>query len=239
MGRYLARPRAAQESKAADFPCRLPNPAKVSKSAKDEYHELIRTLCTLRGGDWSLDESGARICDEWFNEIEPQLKRFGELEAMGHWASKIVGTVIRIAGIVQVIRDRLELKPSGIIEADSMQAAVEIGRYYLAHAKEAFSILAAGKGRESVTEDILYRICDWAYQQDERPSEITASAQYQRIRRTVSDKETIERALEELAELGWLRWVEPRSKRDSKHKYLLHPKIGVAQPRDLIKCDNR
>lgn len=56
---------------------------------------------------------------------------------MGDWIGKLYGQTMRIAGILHVIKYRLGAAEVRV-EAETMENAINIGRYYLEHAKAVF-----------------------------------------------------------------------------------------------------
>ena len=106
-----------------------------------------RNLCY---GMLSAANAGALIYDNdgfaeyctFFDEIEPQLTPdVGELAFMGEWAGKLPGNMTRFAGLIHCIaafeqgKDPLDTP----INAEEARAAVELARFYLAHAKTVYS----------------------------------------------------------------------------------------------------
>ena len=80
-----------------------------------------------------------RILHNW---LEPQLGEDGELGTLADWAGKLLGAVARIGGLLHMAQHG----PAGVerqIAAPTMADAVQIGRYYLAHAQAAFGLIGA------------------------------------------------------------------------------------------------
>lgn len=68
-------------------------------------------------------------------EAEPRLA--GDLADISDWAGKWAGAVARIAGVLHCV----EYGPSREVSAETMRAAIEIGRYLLPHAARAFGLM--------------------------------------------------------------------------------------------------
>lgn len=113
----------------------------IDEKVRKEFHDLIDEL--LECQTWRhekviyLSEEADRLGEEFFNEIETTL--YSEYEEMGDWIGKLYGQTMRIAGLLHVVKYRLgaaEVK----VEADTMRNAINIGRYYLEHAKAVFML---------------------------------------------------------------------------------------------------
>jgi replicative DNA helicase len=86
--------------------------------------------------------------------IEPQLAEYGELGTMTDWAAKLAGAVARIAGVLHCMEHVSKAKVSENpwdeeIDADTLDRALQIGRYLIPHAKAAF----AEMGTDPTVED--------------------------------------------------------------------------------------
>ena len=75
-----------------------------------------------------------------FNEVEGRLK--GDLAEIPDWAGKFVGSVLRISGILHVMKYPKD-SMFDFVDKVTMESAVTIGRYFLEHAKAAYSLMGA------------------------------------------------------------------------------------------------
>jgi hypothetical protein len=74
--------------------------------------------------------------------IEPRLlSGHGDLAPIVDWASKYVGAVVRIAGLLHLAAHRDAARRP--ISADTIHAAARIGHYYLGHALAVFDLMGA------------------------------------------------------------------------------------------------
>lgn len=117
----------------------------------------------------TLSSEAKILVSKCFQEHEQYL--VGEGQDISEWANKYIGTVLRIAGLLHVAStdsDTLE------ISEDTVDRAFRIGKYFLAHARYAFSIMVtdlsvqkakfvmAKLRKESVTEirrQDLFQMC--------------------------------------------------------------------------------
>jgi replicative DNA helicase len=77
---------------------------------------------------------------EW---LEPRLDPHGgQLAGITDWASKLAGAVVRIAALLH-LADRIRTGYDQPISPETMQAAEQLGRYYLSHALAVFDLMGA------------------------------------------------------------------------------------------------
>lgn len=111
----------------------------IDEKVRKEFHDLIDELLECQTWEHEkviyLSDEADKLGEEFFNEIETTL--YSEYEDMEDWIGKLYGQTMRIAGILHVVKYRLgaaEVK----VEAETMKNAINIGRYYLEHAKAVF-----------------------------------------------------------------------------------------------------
>jgi ribosomal protein L9 len=116
---------------------------RIDEAVNAKYNDLVRDmLSSISNGDLQFDDGGEAVYVSFFDEIEPQLTpEDGELSFMGDWAGKLPGQMVRLAGLIHCIaafekgRDPLHSR----INADEAAAAVELARFFLAHAKAVYT----------------------------------------------------------------------------------------------------
>ena len=94
----------------------------------------------------SLSPEADVIIESFAEELEPLLKT--EFADISDWAGKLVGNVLRIAGLLcraSVYRcyDFLADGDELIVSKEIMENAICIGRYFIEHARAAFSLMGA------------------------------------------------------------------------------------------------
>jgi len=115
----------------------------------DSYHGKITNLLKIpvpqKPGVITLTDEAYQLTKDFFYEIEPQL--VDELEDIGDWAGKLHGQTMRIAGVLHCMRceDQSDVIP---ISSDTMSKAIEMGRYFLEHAKAAYRIMGLSDTEE-------------------------------------------------------------------------------------------
>ena len=130
------------------------NPPPVPSAIRSVYHTKIHALLELplekdRDGEphthelW-LDSDARTRMDEFATWIEPQLSEFGDLGSMRDWAGKVVGAVGRIAGILHMAAYAETPAPWDFpISLKIFDAAIQVGKYLIPHAKAAFAEMGA------------------------------------------------------------------------------------------------
>ncbi len=104
----------------------------------------------------TLDDRAQRMIGDFFdNEIQPALRRGGDLFVLRDWGGKLHGSVTRIAGLLQAAGS-LSGKPSmpTVVSYYNMEAAIEIGRYLVPHVLHIFGADAAGAGAVAAFDDV-------------------------------------------------------------------------------------
>jgi replicative DNA helicase len=78
--------------------------------------------------------------------LEPQLAPFGELAHMTDWAGKLAGGVVRVAGLLHMATHWRVSSPAPWdlpIDETTVSNAIQIGRYLIAHAQAAYTLMGA------------------------------------------------------------------------------------------------
>ncbi|MFC9963975.1 YfjI family protein [Nocardia ignorata] len=143
---------------------RDPRPAPVAAATRTAYSDLITGLALdLAARD---DEHGAMVLPfdpaaddavcELQAEIEPQLGPDGKLACVVDWASKYVGAVVRIAGLLHLA----EYGQSGAVSADTFARATAIGEYYCACAVAAFDTMQVDETTTAAI-NLAARLTEW------------------------------------------------------------------------------
>lgn len=114
----------------------------IPEGVRSRYQALIETI--LSGDNKqepiSLDDGAREVLEDLFNEIEGRLK--GDLAEISDWLGKFVGAVLRISGILHVMKYPKD-SMFDAVDRETMENAVSIGRYFLEHAKAAYSLMGA------------------------------------------------------------------------------------------------
>lgn len=139
---------------------RDPNPPAVPKAISSEYARNVSALLEIKP---QLDEAGdivpfeVHLCPaaemsriEFIARLEPMLGEGGELGTIQDWAGKLGGAVLRIAGLLHMAEQVADKSPwNQPMSAETMNRAIRIGNYLIAHAQAAF----AQMGVDHLVED--------------------------------------------------------------------------------------
>ncbi len=142
---------------------RDPNPPPMAQDLADIYNGHVRALLELEP---ATDEHGEPVphvlhlsaaaesaLAAFAAAVEPRLGEFGDLGSIPDWGGKLVGTVVRIAGLLHMAEHAGDLAPWEIpLSGESTANAITIGEYLTAHAHPAF----AAMGADPVVEDARY-----------------------------------------------------------------------------------
>jgi Protein of unknown function (DUF3987) len=84
--------------------------------------------------------------------LEPRLGRAGDLAPLVEWASKLMGAVARIAGLLHLAEHGGEAAHHHPISGRTMQAALDLGAYFTEHARVAFDLMGADRALAAARE---------------------------------------------------------------------------------------
>ncbi|MGI8838909.1 MAG: DUF3987 domain-containing protein [Pyrinomonadaceae bacterium] len=97
-----------------------------------------------------LTADANNLLKEFERELEPKLADDSELGTMADWAGKLSGAVLRLAAILWLIDNAEKLTPwPDKISVETMNSAIEIGRYLTGHARAAFAEMGADEQLEN------------------------------------------------------------------------------------------
>lgn len=115
----------------------------IPEAVKKEYMRLIGKLLDISAGDepktLKLSPEAMAKMEVFFAEHEDYLGKEGQIIA--EWASKYIGAVLRIAGLIHVASESENL----IVSGETIDKAIAIGRYFLEHAKYAYALIGNDK----------------------------------------------------------------------------------------------
>lgn len=172
----------------------------IPEGVRARYQALIETI--LSGDNEqepiSLDDGAREVLEDLFNEIEGRLK--GDLAEISDWAGKFVGAVLRISGILHVMKYPKD-SMFDAVDRETMEHAVIIGRYFLAHAKAAYSLM----GADTVNKDAQHLL---SFIKRERLAEFSRR-DAMRLCRSFKTADSLQPVLNRLCEYGYIA-VKPQ-----------------------------
>lgn len=117
---------------------------KISELEREEYCDVVRRLFAIPVSDKpkpvELNEDADKLAEEFFYEIEKKMKDNEVSPELKTWLGKLHGTTMRIALVFHCMQ-YVEESEFHKIDGDTMKNAIEMARYYQAHAEAAFNIM--------------------------------------------------------------------------------------------------
>ncbi len=167
----------------------------IPEGVRVRYQDLIEAILSSDNEQQpiSLDDGAGEVLETLFNEVEGRLK--GDLAEIPDWAGKFVGSVLRISGILHVMKYPKDSMFDSVDKA-TMENAVTIGRYFLEHAKAAYSLMGADAVNKNA-QHLLSAI------KRERLTEFSRR-DAMRLCRRFKTAESLQPVLDRLCEYGYL-----------------------------------
>lgn len=220
------------------------NSTPVPNSVKYSYWNIIKDLLDeykVKAEIITLSYEALKLLEEFSEELEPKLR--GEYADISDWAGKLVGTVLRFAGILtraSIFRcaeiefddyspedeDTPEAEftcldtPPLVVSADTMQNAITLGSYFVQHAKAAYDLM----GADETTEDAKYILNAVTKRRLESFTRRDVMRMCQKFRKAAD----VQPALDMLTDRGFLWEDVPESTGFKKPKgstYLVNPML--------------
>lgn len=166
------------------------------------YRSLVFQLMAIPAGEapraLRLSEQAAAMMDQYFREHERYL--VGEGQAISDWASKYIGAVLRIAGLLHGADMRGDQHE---ISSETLSRAIQIGEYFLAHSGYAYSMMGTDLSIQKA-KFVMAKL------KKKKITQIKRAELFQMCRGKFFKKtEEIFPTLDLLADHGYLRMEEP------------------------------
>ncbi len=147
---------------------RNPEAPPLPEAVRAAYAAGVEHLLRLPGGTapdgrpaphvLTLTSDAYRRLIAFMRWLEPQLSETGELASIADWAAKLSGAVVRLAGLLHLAEHCARPAPwERPIELATVEAAITLGQYLLAHARYTFAEMGAD-GRIADARYLLRRI---------------------------------------------------------------------------------
>ncbi|MEV0316669.1 YfjI family protein [Nonomuraea fuscirosea] len=190
---------------------RISEPDLAPDHIRDTYTDTLKKL-VLNLAEWdrpqilSLSTAATRLVTAFQDEIEPQLRAgIGELDSLRDWAGKLVGAAVRIAGLLHLathVGDGFR-RP---VSDEVMRHAIEIARYYIAHAAACFGVMVEGPHTQLARDALA-----WISRNDKIPRTRTFSQRdlHRGLQSKVQHAATVSTILAILDAHGYIRALPP------------------------------
>jgi len=173
-------------------------PSEVGAAYRSLIFHLMALPITEEPQTLYLSEEAFDLIADYFEAHEQYL--VGEGQAISDWASKYIGTVLRIAGLLYCADVDDE---NGEIPVATMKQAIQIGKYFLAHATYAYAMMGTDLSVQKA-KFVMAKL------KKQNITTIKRSVLFQNCRGKFFKKtEEIFPTLELLEEHGYLRMEEP------------------------------
>lgn len=173
----------------------------------DNYEMAVRRLLEIaiptNPGIIKYTDGAFKLAESFFYEIEKQLP--DNLEEIKDWAGKFHGQTMRIAGVLHCM-EHFEKSDQVLLNENTMRNAIEMGRYFFAHAKAAFDIMGITEPQQvKDAKYILKKIDSLISQNTQNTQNINKRNLQQICRGHFPISEDMEPGLNELVERNYIR----------------------------------
>jgi len=188
---------------------RTPVPERVAALYLKNMVDLQISYADYGRYEWSLSDDAYKIFHDAEQVLEPKLARgalYGGNDGMREWASKYTGQLLRIAGILHAAGHPNGGVPNRISES-TMQNALTLGEYFLAHAEATFGFMRADPNAEGAGEILRWLAdIDWTAQPfaGRGPRHVTKREVSKFVWRYRNDPDGALMALRLLEKHGWV-----------------------------------
>ncbi|WP_149180849.1 DUF3987 domain-containing protein [Streptomyces sp. TRM49041] len=208
------------------------DPDPVPATVAAAYERNVYAL-TLRLADWTdplVVQVGAEahaMLKAYEQRVEPQLRaKGGRLGHIGKWAGKLIGSAVRIAGLIH-LAEHIDGGNNTPISEATMRAAIELADYFAAHALTVFDLMGADAALARA-RSLLSVLEDNGWQSVSR-RDLFAKLSRSEFP-TIADLEPVVAVLEEH---GYIRSETPprtgKRGRPPAPRYLVHPSVRGAK----------
>lgn len=207
-----------------------PIPEKVKNDFNDLIYRLLQIPDIGEQRILRLSEEADKLAEEFFQEIEEGLT--DELEEIEGWAGKLHGQTMRIAGVFHCC-EHVENSYNVPVSGETMRNAIEMGRYFLAHAKAAFAIMGLSDPPEVKDAKYILKRID-----ESGLHEISKRDLHQMCKDKVGMEkvEGMEAGLNELVRRGYIRIFKAGSKSQNSQNPQ-NPKKRGGRPSWIIEVN--
>lgn len=148
--------------------------------------------------------------------LEPKL--VDELEYMGSWGAKLLGNMLRIAGMLHCVKNP-NAPGETALSSETLQQAIAISKYFLHHAKCVHNLLGADKDIQ-LAKNITKKL------REQEKTELSKYQIYRLCRGSFRKADDLNPILDILIEYGYLKeraHPAPTGGRPRANTYLLNP----------------
>lgn len=190
------------------------NPAPVPEAVREAYGQFVKRLLSGQGeGVIYLSPEADRLRIEYAAHVERRLGN--EWEFIRDWGGKLVGAMIRIAGLLHAA-DSNGFPTREPISADEMARAIRIAEFLGPHAEAAYQVMGADERQESA-KYLLRRMLEIG------KDSISKRDLFAACQTHFGKSENMTAPLQKLEEMGYIRMTETQTGGRPSKIILLNP----------------
>ncbi|MBA9002032.1 YfjI family protein [Thermomonospora cellulosilytica] len=200
-------------------------PDTVPHEVIHSYRETLKDL-VIDMAEWEdpavipMTPAALKLHIEWRTEIEPRLRRgTGDLEGLREWASKLPGATARLAGLLH-LAENPKRGPLSAISEETMGRAIELARYYVAHAMAAFGVMRSHPRLEDARA-----VLEWI-KADASRTTFTRRQVHRAFQRLFETADDVDQVMTLLEDHGYVRLQPaPKGRGRKPVTYTAHPDV--------------
>lgn len=182
---------------------------------RSEYEGLCYLLMNTRARELTLSPDALEALELWHDYMEHRIRDYDHMDG---FAGKLEGTIARIAGILHCMSE----DSGDVISDTTMDAAVAIGNYFLAHTAAAYD--QGGDDALAPARHLWDKICDMS-----RDGTLNKRLLHQACRGSFPTIDDLDGPLEMLEELGYIKQIESTGRGRHSVTIEINPKITEGQ----------
>ena len=206
----------------------------IPETVNENYHDLMTNLLDDEKKEKPklirLSDEAREYLKAFYEQLEPNIP--AEYAELAGWMGKLVGTILRIAGIFTraMVADRIarasfdEIQDMDtdtdnlVVSGETMKGAIAVGEYYFEHARAAFSLMGADEVSEmaAFALEVIGR----------KGLNGFKTSDLMRACKKFKTADYANEILRRLTEMGYLREEKPESKKSGRPpapKYHVNP----------------
>ncbi len=203
----------------------------IPQEAEQQYYSLIQNLLDEESNPnieapeiITLSDEADQMLEAFATDLEPKLRT--EYMDFSDWAGKLCGAIVRISGILcraekNGCHEFLQEPDPLVVDGETMQRAIALGRYYTEHARAACLLIGA---------DPVVKRCRYVRKSIQNAGQAELSKRdIMRLCRSFKTADELQPVLDRLCEYGYMApkpsEVKNGSGRPASQSYLVNPAV--------------
>ncbi len=203
----------------------------IPKEAEQQYYSLISNLLDEESNPTvdapeiiTLTDDADKMLEAFATELEPKLRT--EYLDFSDWAGKLCGAIVRISGILCRAEKKgcyefLKEPDPLVVDGETMQRAIALGRYYTEHSRAAYLLMGA---------DPVVKKCKYVMKAIQKAGQTELSKRdIMRLCRGFKRADELQPVLDRLCEYGYMALKPGETKngsgRPASQSYMVNPAV--------------